>query len=52
MMFHCIGPEIANVTTKSDCLHDPRNKWVNHRYNFDNLGQVIHYPYTFFQFFH
>ncbi|VDN57760.1 unnamed protein product [Dracunculus medinensis] len=41
MMFHCIGPEIANVTTKSDCLHDPRNKWVNHRYNFDNLGQAL-----------
>ncbi|KAK0396995.1 hypothetical protein QR680_001935 [Steinernema hermaphroditum] len=41
MMFHCIGPEIANVTTKAECLMDERNKWVNHRYNFDNLGQAL-----------
>lgn len=39
-MFHCVGPSISNVTTKADCLMDPRNRWVNHRYNFDNLGQV------------
>ncbi|VDK45654.1 unnamed protein product [Cylicostephanus goldi] len=41
MMFHCVGPDIANVTNRSDCLRDPRNKWVNHRYNFDNLGQAL-----------
>ncbi|CAB3399819.1 unnamed protein product [Caenorhabditis bovis] len=41
MMYHCIGPEIDNVTTKADCLLDSRNKWVNHRYNFDNLGQAL-----------
>ncbi|EPB80570.1 transporter, cation channel family protein [Ancylostoma ceylanicum] len=41
MMFHCVGPDIANVTNKNDCLEDPRNKWVNHRYNFDNLGQAL-----------
>ncbi|KAK6057839.1 hypothetical protein COOONC_04602 [Cooperia oncophora] len=41
MMFHCVGPDIANVTNKADCLEDPRNKWVNHRYNFDNLGQAL-----------
>ncbi|TMS36584.1 hypothetical protein L596_003717 [Steinernema carpocapsae] len=41
MMFHCIGPEIGNVTTKDDCTVDKRNKWVNHRYNFDNLGQAL-----------
>ncbi|CAI2356326.1 unnamed protein product [Caenorhabditis sp. 36 PRJEB53466] len=41
MMYHCIGPEVSNVTTKIDCLDDSRNKWVNHRYNFDNLGQAL-----------
>ncbi|EFO82668.1 CRE-CCA-1 protein [Caenorhabditis remanei] len=41
MMYHCIGPEVGNVTTKIDCLEDSRNKWVNHRYNFDNLGQAL-----------
>ncbi|CAG9531711.1 unnamed protein product [Cercopithifilaria johnstoni] len=41
MMFHCVGPNISNVTTRADCLMDPRNRWVNHRYNFDNLGQAL-----------
>ncbi|PAV82025.1 hypothetical protein WR25_22237 [Diploscapter pachys] len=41
MMYHCTGPDIANVTTKDECLQDSRNKWVNHRYNFDNLGQAL-----------
>uniref|UniRef100_A0A1I7VI90 Ion_trans domain-containing protein n=1 Tax=Loa loa TaxID=7209 RepID=A0A1I7VI90_LOALO len=41
MMFHCVGPNLTNVTTKTDCLMDPRNRWVNHRYNFDNLGQAL-----------
>ncbi|KAH7711781.1 Protein CCA-1 a [Aphelenchoides avenae] len=41
MMYHCVGPDIGNITSKAECLHDPRNKWVNHRYNFDNLGQAL-----------
>ncbi|CAJ0954197.1 unnamed protein product, partial [Mesorhabditis belari] len=41
MMHHCVGPEIGNVTTKIECKSDARNKWVNHRYNFDNLGQAL-----------
>ncbi|WKY15978.1 hypothetical protein Q1695_001004 [Nippostrongylus brasiliensis] len=41
MMYHCVGPDISNVTDRADCLMDPRNKWVNHRYNFDNLGQAL-----------
>lgn len=40
-MFHCIGPKIANITTKVECLKDSKNKWINHRYNFDNLGQAL-----------
>ncbi|CAD6191072.1 unnamed protein product [Caenorhabditis auriculariae] len=41
MMYHCVGPEVGNVTTRGNCLEDQRNKWVNHRYNFDNLGQAL-----------
>ncbi|GMT35617.1 hypothetical protein PFISCL1PPCAC_26914, partial [Pristionchus fissidentatus] len=41
VMYHCVGPDIVNVTSKWDCLEDTRNKWVNHRYNFDNLGQAL-----------
>uniref|UniRef100_A0AAF5DMJ9 Voltage-dependent T-type calcium channel subunit alpha n=1 Tax=Strongyloides stercoralis TaxID=6248 RepID=A0AAF5DMJ9_STRER len=41
MMYHCIGPDVSNVTTKNDCLAISGNKWVNHRYNFDNLGQAL-----------
>uniref|UniRef100_A0A0N5ALK3 Voltage-dependent T-type calcium channel subunit alpha n=1 Tax=Syphacia muris TaxID=451379 RepID=A0A0N5ALK3_9BILA len=41
MMYFCVGPEISNVTTKSDCLADPRNKWMNQRYNFDNIGHAL-----------
>lgn len=40
-MYHCAGPDVSNVTTRADCLADPRNKWTNHRYNFDNLGQAL-----------
>ncbi|KAI6201313.1 Voltage-dependent calcium channel T type alpha-1 [Aphelenchoides besseyi] len=41
MMYHCVGADIANVTTRADCEADPRNKWTNQRYNFDNLGQAL-----------
>uniref|UniRef100_A0A5S6PYG9 Voltage-dependent T-type calcium channel subunit alpha n=1 Tax=Trichuris muris TaxID=70415 RepID=A0A5S6PYG9_TRIMR len=40
-MWHCVGPNVANVVNKTDCLSDPHNRWVNHRYNFDNLGQAL-----------
>lgn len=41
MMFHCVGPDISNVTTRADCEANPNNKWTNQRYNFDNLGQAL-----------
>uniref|UniRef100_A0A0N5BQ40 Voltage-dependent T-type calcium channel subunit alpha n=1 Tax=Strongyloides papillosus TaxID=174720 RepID=A0A0N5BQ40_STREA len=41
MMYHCIGHDVSNVITKADCLSVTGNKWVNHRYNFDNLGQAL-----------
>ncbi|KFD65588.1 hypothetical protein M514_09876 [Trichuris suis] len=40
-MWHCVGPSVAHVVNKTDCLADPHNRWVNHRYNFDNLGQAL-----------
>ncbi|KAI6214984.1 Voltage-dependent calcium channel T type alpha-1 [Aphelenchoides besseyi] len=41
MMYHCVGADIGNVTSRADCEADPRNKWTNQRYNFDNLGQAL-----------
>ncbi len=34
------------MTTRDECGMDDRNRWVNHRYNFDNLGQVRNYTVT------
>ncbi|KAG9510109.1 Voltage-dependent T-type calcium channel subunit alpha-1I, partial [Fragariocoptes setiger] len=44
--YYCDGPNpldiIKNVRTKADCLAaDPRNRWLNRKYNFDNLGQAL-----------
>ncbi|CDW54429.1 voltage dependent t type calcium channel subunit [Trichuris trichiura] len=30
-MWHCVGPSVAHVVNKTDCLADPHNRWVNHR---------------------
>uniref|UniRef100_H3D515 Calcium voltage-gated channel subunit alpha1 I n=1 Tax=Tetraodon nigroviridis TaxID=99883 RepID=H3D515_TETNG len=38
--FYCLGPDIRNITNKSDCLQ-ANYKWVHHKYNFDNLGQAL-----------
>ena len=38
--YYCEGADVRRVKTKADCLADPRNHWVNRKYNFDNLGQV------------
>uniref|UniRef100_A0A3B3U072 Calcium voltage-gated channel subunit alpha1 Ia n=1 Tax=Poecilia latipinna TaxID=48699 RepID=A0A3B3U072_9TELE len=38
--FYCLGPDVKNITNKSDCL-DKKYKWVHHKYNFDNLGQAL-----------
>uniref|UniRef100_A0A8C9WU16 Calcium voltage-gated channel subunit alpha1 I n=1 Tax=Scleropages formosus TaxID=113540 RepID=A0A8C9WU16_SCLFO len=38
--FYCVGPDVKNVTNKSDCL-SANYKWVHHKYNFDNLGQAL-----------
>lgn len=39
--FICQGEDVRNITNKSDCLQ-ASYKWVRHKYNFDNLGQVRH----------
>ena len=43
VFFHCAGPDIANqiIKTKEDCLKYPQNRWLNQKYNFDNLGQAL-----------
>ncbi|XP_037834582.1 voltage-dependent T-type calcium channel subunit alpha-1I isoform X3 [Kryptolebias marmoratus] len=38
--FYCLGPDVKNITNKSDCLL-ATYKWVHHKYNFDNLGQAL-----------
>lgn len=43
--FYCDGPDpleiMRTVETREDCLMDHRNRWVNRKYNFDNLGQAL-----------
>lgn len=41
MLYHCEGGDVSEVTNKTDCLNKgPPYRWVNRKYNFDNLGQV------------
>lgn len=39
--YYCEGPNLKNVTTKSDCLESKENNWLNRKYNFDDLGQAL-----------
>lgn len=39
--YYCEGPAIIGVKTKTDCEDDPRNEWLNQKYNFDNLIQAL-----------
>lgn len=32
---------LDGVETKEDCCRDSRNRWINQKYNFDNLGQAL-----------
>lgn len=39
--YYCEGIDVRFVKNRTDCLEaDRRNRWVNRKYNFDNLGQV------------
>lgn len=37
--YHCLGVDTRNITNRSDCVA-ANYRWVHHKYNFDNLGQV------------
>ena len=43
IFFYCEGPDSHLVKNKTQCLElsDKGNRWVNHKYNFDNLGQAL-----------
>lgn len=38
--FVCQGEDTRNITNRSDCA-EANYKWIRHKYNFDNLGQVL-----------
>ncbi|XP_054168183.1 voltage-dependent T-type calcium channel subunit alpha-1H-like [Oppia nitens] len=40
-LYYCEGPKAKNVRNKTECMSDPRNRWINRKYNFDNLGQAL-----------
>jgi len=41
MLYHCVGGDVSDVINKTDCLNKgPPYRWVNYKYNFDDLGQV------------
>jgi len=41
MLYHCVGGDVSDVVNKTDCLNKgPPFRWVNCKYNFDDLGQV------------
>ncbi|RWS11836.1 voltage-dependent T-type calcium channel subunit alpha-1G-like protein, partial [Dinothrombium tinctorium] len=39
--YYCEGPDVRNVRNRTDCEKELKNKWVNRKYNFDNLGQAL-----------
>merc|ERR1719187_105075 len=43
LFFYCEGPEVhtQNITDRWDCVKFPENRWLNQKYNFDNLGQAL-----------
>uniref|UniRef100_H2YFL8 Ion transport domain-containing protein n=1 Tax=Ciona savignyi TaxID=51511 RepID=H2YFL8_CIOSA len=32
--YRCVGPDLRNVTNKSNCLANPNNNWVNRRFSY------------------
>ena len=40
-MYYCDGSNVTDIVTRLDCYNKgPGYRWVNQKYNFDNLGQV------------
>ena len=47
MLYHCVGGDVSDVINKTDCLNKgPPFRWVNYKYNFDDLGQVSWFSVT------
>ena len=47
MLYHCVSSvsseafDVSDVNNKTDCMNKGAGyRWVNRKYNFDNLGQV------------
>ena len=43
LFFYCEGPDAHSVENKTQCLElsGNGNRWINHKYNFDNLGNAL-----------
>nr|XP_040563889.1 voltage-dependent T-type calcium channel subunit alpha-1H-like isoform X2 [Lepeophtheirus salmonis] len=43
IFYYCEGPHANIVKNKTQCLElsDKGNRWINHKYNFDNLGHAL-----------
>ena len=43
LFFYCEGPDAHSVANKTQCLElsGNGNRWINHKYNFDNLGNAL-----------
>ena len=43
LFFYCDGPDVVaqNITNKAECLQYEDNRWINQKYNFDNLGGAL-----------
>ena len=40
--YYCEGPDVSDVITRVDCVNKgSQYKWLNRKYNFDNLGQAL-----------
>ena len=43
LFFYCEGPDATAVENKTQCLElsGNGNRWINQKYNFDNLGNAL-----------
>ena len=43
LFFYCEGPNVdsQNITDKADCLLYKENRWINQKYNFDNIFNAL-----------
>ena len=40
--YYCTGGDVSDVMNKTDCHNKGGTyRWVNRKYNFDNLGQAL-----------